>query len=323
MTINGLKQPEELFAPPAKPVSPAQHPQLQAPAQLFPKPSLPQPPAPSAPAPSSTRDQAAVKPLPQGQGLPHVSLDSPEGQEILPGLWFSKDQRTANGGVVRVLTMDPAKIEMVPVFHDKPGPISSRELQADSRLLAAVNASFFGNALVGDVLADGKRLFRDDWNPSLDKITDQRYFVGVSKSGKLLTGKGGLEENKQHAFQHFMGGFPALFTREQVGSLEADIRSGALRKRADYGGASQDSRISRTFMGVNAQGQLLLVTAGAGQQRSKGVTMSEGARLMKSLGAVEAYVLDGGGSTSMFVRDHDFAPTDGRQVWAYLGLRQR
>ncbi len=63
------------------------------------------------------------------------------------------------------------------------------------------------------------------------------------------------------------------------------------------------SRHPRTMAGVRGDGSLLLVTVdGRRPGWSAGVTLSEGARVMRSLGARDALNLDGGGSTAMAVR---------------------
>ena len=59
------------------------------------------------------------------------------------------------------------------------------------------------------------------------------------------------------------------------------------------------ARNPRTLAGVKADGTLLLVTVDGRSRRSAGMSLSEAARLMKSLGAVDALNLDGGGSTAM------------------------
>jgi Phosphodiester glycosidase len=63
------------------------------------------------------------------------------------------------------------------------------------------------------------------------------------------------------------------------------------------------SRHPRTMAGVRRDGSLLLVTIdGRRPGWSAGVTLSEGARVMRALGARDALNLDGGGSTAMAVR---------------------
>ena len=57
----------------------------------------------------------------------------------------------------------------------------------------------------------------------------------------------------------------------------------------------------RTAVGYTDNGDLLLVVIDGRQLQSRGVDLNELARIMKSLGAVEALNLDGGGSSSMVV----------------------
>jgi exopolysaccharide biosynthesis protein len=56
-------------------------------------------------------------------------------------------------------------------------------------------------------------------------------------------------------------------------------------------------RHARTFVGVDGRGRLLLATADGIPGLSEGLTLSEEAAIMHSLGAVDAMNLDGGGST--------------------------
>jgi exopolysaccharide biosynthesis protein len=64
-----------------------------------------------------------------------------------------------------------------------------------------------------------------------------------------------------------------------------------------------NTRQPRTMAGIDKRGRLLLATVdGRLSGGSEGFTLSEGAAFMRSLGAVEALNLDGGGSTAMAVK---------------------
>jgi hypothetical protein len=56
-------------------------------------------------------------------------------------------------------------------------------------------------------------------------------------------------------------------------------------------------RHARTMIGVDSQGRIILATADGIAGVSEGLTLTEEAALMRSLGAVDAMNLDGGGST--------------------------
>lgn len=69
-----------------------------------------------------------------------------------------------------------------------------------------------------------------------------------------------------------------------------------------FGYAWANTRQPRTMAGIDGHGRLLLVTVdGRLSGGSEGFTLSEGAGFMRSLGAVRALNLDGGGSTAMAV----------------------
>lgn len=320
-----LKPPSELFKPPVS--GPSSEPKRR---------TVPQSTTPAATdkkvfAPPAQPDSSQLSPLKAARQTPapvplNGATQASSGREIAPGITLDSTRKSKDGAPIRVLTIDPARTQILPIVSPNGGPLNADKLpqnkQGGKPLLAAINASFFTqNSVIGDVQALQLKL-TDDAQPAMDKVTDQRYFLAVDKTGSLKTGKGGLSENPG-AYQAFLGGFPALFTSEQMATLEADIRSGAFAKRASYGGASPETTISRSFVGITAKGELLLVAAGEGRLRAQGVSIVEAARLLKSMGAREAYILDGGGSTSLYVKDTLYARTDGRQVHSYLGIYAR
>ena len=67
----------------------------------------------------------------------------------------------------------------------------------------------------------------------------------------------------------------------------------------NYGFSAE--RHGRTFAGVDRRGRLILVTADGIPGISEGLTLTEEAELMRTMGAVDAMNLDGGGSTSFVV----------------------
>jgi hypothetical protein len=89
------------------------------------------------------------------------------------------------------------------------------------------------------------------------------------------------------------------------------LRDGRLRLDATREGIPDtflDELAGRTMAGIDRHGRLLLVTADGPpatprgpQPASSGVTMYDGARIMRRLGAVTAMNLDGGGSTTFVV----------------------
>jgi len=82
------------------------------------------------------------------------------------------------------------------------------------------------------------------------------------------------------------------------------VQNGIIRVTSDeelFFGTSIPKIHPRTAVGYTKNGELLLVVVDGRQLASRGVNLNELAGIMKSLGAVEALNLDGGGSSSMVV----------------------
>jgi hypothetical protein len=71
----------------------------------------------------------------------------------------------------------------------------------------------------------------------------------------------------------------------------------AAPSRSQYPPGSQ--RHPRTGLGITGDGRVLMITVDGRRQGSAGVTLAEMGQLMRSLGAMHAFNLDGGGSTVM------------------------
>jgi hypothetical protein len=98
-----------------------------------------------------------------------------------------------------------------------------------------------------------------------------------------------------------VGAGPRLLRRGRVAVTATG--EGFAPPQAPFYGTFVAARHPRTLAGVRADGKLLLVTVdGRRPGWSTGMTLTEAARLMRSLGARDALNLDGGGSTTMTVR---------------------
>ncbi|WP_329138931.1 phosphodiester glycosidase family protein [Streptomyces sp. NBC_01476] len=94
---------------------------------------------------------------------------------------------------------------------------------------------------------------------------------------------------------------PTLVKSGRV-SIDAAAEGTVDPRDLSFGYAWANTRQPRTMAGVDAAGRLLLVTVdGRLTGGSEGYTLQEGAEFMRSLGAVQALNLDGGGSTAMAV----------------------
>jgi Phosphodiester glycosidase len=108
-----------------------------------------------------------------------------------------------------------------------------------------------------------------------------------------------------------VGGGPRIL---RDGRVAAAARAEGFAPLRSFAQVFVNGRQPRTLAGVTEEGRLLLVTIdGRRPGWSVGMTLPEAARLMRSLGAVDALNLDGGGSTTMVVRGEVVnRPSDGR-----------
>ena len=107
-------------------------------------------------------------------------------------------------------------------------------------------------------------------------------------------------------------GWPGVV--ETLGGNPVLVRDGEIAWQNVRGDHSIFRRHPRTGVGLRADGKVLFVTVDGRQRRSKGMTLIAFAKLMRSLGALWALNLDGGGSTTMVVRGSVVnSPSDGRE----------
>ncbi|WP_010681286.1 phosphodiester glycosidase family protein [Acetivibrio cellulolyticus] len=108
------------------------------------------------------------------------------------------------------------------------------------------------------------------------------------------------------------------------------VKDGSIPSKFSYVSSDTNGKAPRTAVGSTKSGkELLLVTVDGRQNSSLGMTLTEMANLMISLGAYNALNLDGGGSTTMAVREPGSnainivnSPSDGspRKVSTAIGI---
>lgn len=72
---------------------------------------------------------------------------------------------------------------------------------------------------------------------------------------------------------------------------------------ASYGNSLYQQRHPRTAIGWRPDGKIILVVVDGRQKSSVGMTMDELAGLMLEMGCAQAMNLDGGGSTTMAIKN--------------------
>lgn len=192
---------------------------------------------------------------------------------------------------------EPAKHHRITLYTPHHGP-STRTYPDESRWELAVGAS-------GSVVAEGHGNLRipgggyvvSGQGRGADAL---KRAIGFGQQLKLVVDQMGEE------VLHAMGGGPTLL---QDGVVRILARQQHFRPDVATG------RAPRTAFGLLRDGRYVLVTIdGRRPGYSVGATLPELAKVMQELGAAEAINLDGGGSTTMWLRGRTVnLPSDGRE----------
>jgi uncharacterized protein YigE (DUF2233 family) len=190
--------------------------------------------------------------------------------------------------------------------YDSFGLAPVSELVSRSGAIAGVNGVFHASdgTPLGLIILDGRLKSLPIMGRTAMGITwDGRVLidnVSVDPSGNLVPDW--LGEGVIYA----VGGGPRLVRdgKVNVSSIEEQFKADVAAGRAP-----------RTAVGVTGDGKLLLIAVtGRQAYHSIGVTLEELANITLELGAKDAMNLDGGGSSTMVVRDYVMnTPSDGRE----------
>ncbi len=202
--------------------------------------------------------------------------------------WSRLRSPDLHGGdqTVNVLTVAAGlSIDVQP--HDHDGCLTVPDAAADLGALAGVNAGFFASGCA-----------------PLDLIKAD----GVLHAANTCTGGAqrtlGWNPGEPRRFEWIDYGADWPDVTDAVGSHPSLVTEGVVAVDPDDPSSSfYTSRHPRSAMGLTATGDLLLVTVDGRTSAGDGLTTDQLAQLMIDLGAVDAANLDGGGSTTMVVRD--------------------
>lgn len=164
----------------------------------------------------------------------------------------------------------------------------------------AINAGGFADARgnrypLGTTVMDGEYI--QGFQPSQSDL----FFVGMNANNKLIGGK----FNKKAQLDKLKPKFGATF-------VPVLLKNGASQTIPDKW-KTNPARAPRTIIANYKDDQLLLmVTDGYNTNGSKGATLAELQTILKGYGAVDAYNLDGGGSSSLIFNGNIInKPSDG------------
>lgn len=231
-------------------------------------------------------------------------LDRERVQTIHPHITWSSIQKELNGAPasLNILDIDIRRFEgdfLLSWYSDT--LVRTSDIAQSEAALAAVNGSFF------DMRAGGSVVFLQENGIVVSETYDRSAFVNEGAYAVDTAGLVMILKKPENADWRYS---PAH--RDILVSGPLLIHKGELTspQRIPF----NLNRHPRTAIGINGKGHFLLVTVDGRHAEAAGMNMWELQALMQSLGCTDALNLDGGGSTTMYIRGKGIVnyPSDNR-----------
>ena len=167
--------------------------------------------------------------------------------------------------------------------------VYTSELAIRNKALAAINGSFFDMKKGGSVVFLQKDKNVINQSVRKDRFTDEAAFA-IDKKGEVSIIKKPDDGWKKNGKYHdILSSGPLLLFHGQEEAITDD--------------AFNNNRHPRTAIGLTAGKQLLLVTVDGRNKQAIGMSIAELSQLMQETGCTDALNLDGGGSTTFWIKD--------------------
>lgn len=176
---------------------------------------------------------------------------------------------------------------------------TTSSIAAAKDAILAINGDFYGAQNTGYVLRDGI-IYRDTGTSGQEAlVVDAAGDLSIIDEGEVA-----LAELEAEGVQQVLSFGPGLIVEGQIAVTDADEVDRAM------------SSNPRTAIGQVGEGHYVFVVSDGRTSESEGLTLVQLAEFMESLGAVTAYNLDGGGSSTMYFNGQviNKPTTNGRDV---------
>lgn len=183
----------------------------------------------------------------------------------------------------------------VDIGFQEPALLPVHEIAEREKAVVAVNGNFFHTEEGGSVC-----FFKKDGNiidTSRTDLTERLFLTWLDDAAIAIT-----KERRVEIVNEPVGGWRSIDSLPTIltgGPLL--IQNGAEVKQAVHG--FNDKRFSRTGAGLTNRGHLILIVVDGNSAESAGMSIKEFTQLFKSLGCRTAFNLDGGGSSTMWIKD--------------------
>ena len=159
---------------------------------------------------------------------------------------------------------------------------TTSEIAGSTGAILAINGDYYGTQEKGYVVRDGV-IYRDTAKNGQEDLV----IYSDGSFGFITEGEVTAQELVESGAEQVLSFGPALVTDGQISVSEGEEVGKAMASNP------------RTAIAQTADGKYLFVVADGRTDESAGLSLSQLADVLQSLGAVNAYNLDGGGSSTM------------------------
>lgn len=222
----------------------------------------------------------------------HWTVDTVSGM-VLKTVHFSQQEYFHSNQYICILELSPSSGLSLQLGHT-PRRTKTSETAKEHDALAAVNGSFFDMDRHNPICflrIDGQEIGIN--TPGKDTVNRKYYQYGTlvfnDKDVRIVHTDSARLWERSLPDRNIMTAGPLLIYKGQNQPMRNDL-------------SFVNSRHNRTAVGIKADGTILLFTVDGRTKNSEGMTLDELTATLRWLGCTDALNLDGGGSTTMYVK---------------------
>lgn len=239
-------------------------------------------------------------------------------ERIAPGIhlkqvWFKGKQLFKSNEFISILEVKPRRKNRFSLAYEAKTKRVTSDFGKQNKAIAALNGTFFdvkNGGSIDFIRAHGQIINENILEKNNTRARHQQAAL-VIKEGKLHIDKwdGSQDWEKKLDGQDVMLTGPLLLHNDQLATLDSS--------------SFNITRHPRSAIAVTNNKRILLITIDGRDTNSAGVTLFELRRILNWLNCHDAVNLDGGGSTTLWVKDEGVVnnPSDDKK-WGHEGERK-
>ncbi len=201
---------------------------------------------------------------------------------------YTYEKREVSGQVIHIVELDPAEYRAALVkANGGIGRETVLSIAKNANASVAINGGYF--EINKNIKLDGRPSGTLIINHKIYQVKNYKQALIAIKSGKITI----TEENPKNIVSRYssiVSGLPMLISNGKIAE-----------KLTKQTSAFYTQPHARTALGIKLNGEVVIVVAEQGANKTNGLSLLQLALLMQSLGCKNAINLDGGGSSTLYL----------------------